>query len=199
MGRDKALLEFRGRPMVEIALAKLRSFCSEVSIAGNREDLSQFAPIAYEARHGVGPVAGVEAGLRACREPWALFMPVDVPLVPAAFLRLWTHAVLSKSASGCGCSFLTVAHTEQPAFCLLGKEALPVVAEAVQSGERRLRNLFRALEQAEDGTWLWVCDVEQEADALLHREDLHLQVENWFRNINTPEDLLEAEAGLGPE
>jgi hypothetical protein len=45
MGEDKALLRFCGRPMVEIALEKLRGFCVEVGIAGNREDLAGFAPV----------------------------------------------------------------------------------------------------------------------------------------------------------
>src|ERR1700761_8141432 len=82
MGRDKALLTFRGRPMVEIAVEKLRGFCSAVSIAGNREDLSSFAPVVTETRVDCGPAAGIEAGLQACTELWAMFVPVDVPLVP---------------------------------------------------------------------------------------------------------------------
>ena len=67
MGTDKALLEFCGRPLVEIAVEKLREFCAEVSIAGNRDDLSVFAPVAHETRVDCGPAAGIEAGLKAAQ------------------------------------------------------------------------------------------------------------------------------------
>jgi molybdopterin-guanine dinucleotide biosynthesis protein A len=33
MGEDKALLQFRGRALVEIAVEKLRTFCAQVSIS----------------------------------------------------------------------------------------------------------------------------------------------------------------------
>ena len=82
MGQDKALLRFRGRPMAEIGVEKLREFCAAVSISGNREDLSGFAPIVAEERLDAGPVAGIEAALKCCREPWAMFIPVDVPMMP---------------------------------------------------------------------------------------------------------------------
>ena len=91
MGEDKALLRFCGRPMVEIAVEKLRGFCEEVTIAGNREDLAGFAPVVRESRTGVGPAAGVEAGLGAARQEWAMFLPVDVPLVPEELLRRWAQ------------------------------------------------------------------------------------------------------------
>jgi molybdopterin-guanine dinucleotide biosynthesis protein A len=48
MGEDKALLQFYGRPMVEIAVEKLRSVCEEVGIVGNRDDLGEFAAVVRE-------------------------------------------------------------------------------------------------------------------------------------------------------
>ncbi len=198
MGRDKATLPFRGRPMVELAVGKLRSFCAEVSISGNRDDLSGFAPIVAEGRLHTGPVAGIESCLRACREPWALFVPVDVPLMPALLLRRWAQGVLEREQDGCGASFLTVAGQDHPAFCMLRANALPATTQAVESGERRLRNLLWALE-AEGAGWLWVCNAEELAGDLLHPEYPHLQLGNWFLNVNTPDELLLAEIGNGPE
>ena len=58
MGKDKALLQFSGRPMVKIAVEKLREFCAEVRIAGSREDLSGFAPVVMDESEEAGPAAG---------------------------------------------------------------------------------------------------------------------------------------------
>ena len=101
MGRDKALLQFRGRPMVEIAVEKLRSFCAEVSIAGNREDLSCFAEVVHERRVDEGPGSGIETGLQVCRQEWALFIPVDVPLVPGSLLRRYAEVVIEMGMAAC--------------------------------------------------------------------------------------------------
>jgi molybdopterin-guanine dinucleotide biosynthesis protein A len=111
MGVDKATLEFRGRPMVDIAVEKLRMFCFHVSISGNRPDLSTCAEVVAEARVHAGPAAGIEAGLLAARQAWALFVPVDVPRMPAEILHCWA---LEPQAS-----YLVCEGQAHPAFCLL--------------------------------------------------------------------------------
>jgi molybdopterin-guanine dinucleotide biosynthesis protein A len=187
MGEDKALLRFCGRPMVEIAVEKLRGFCAEVTIAGNREDLGEFAPVVREVRTGVGPAAGIEAGLGASRQPWAMFVPVDVPLVPGELLRGWAKAVLATegmlvSSLRCG--------RDQPAFCMLRADCKGKFSQAIEGGERRLGVL---LDKASEGR-LWGYDMDGEGE----------QRERWFTNVNTPGDLAEAEAwaragGMGGE
>lgn len=184
MGEDKALLRFCGRPMVEIAVEKLRGFCAEVGIAGNREDLAEFAPVVPETRVAVGPAAGVEAGLRASAQPWALFMPVDVPLIPEELLRRWAAAVLEMD--GVVASNLYYGRN-QPAFCMLRRECLGRFSEAIEAGERRLGVL---LDRASEG-FLWTHDL----DELYGENGPALEVrEWWFKNVNTPQDLVETEA-----
>ena len=173
MGVDKALLPFAGRPMVEIAVAKLREFCADVSVVGNREDLAGYAPVVREARVDVGPAAGIEAGLMAAGQEWSLFIPVDVPLVPGELLRRWAEAVMAK---GCVASYLVVQEQRQPAFCLMRRECLVAVSAAIERGERRVAALLGELER------LWVCDAAGLG-----------AVERWFLNLNTPQELAEAE------
>lgn len=195
MGTDKTLLLFRGRPMVEIAVEKLRTFCSAVSIAGNREDLSRFAPVVPESRRNEGPVAGIEAGLQACTQPWALFLPVDVPLLPAQFLRQWAEAVLADSL--CEASYLAADGREQPIFCLLRPAHLSSMSEALAGGECRVRNLLRIVAGAGAGRALRIWDAQDVAGALLDPEYPQLQIANWFRNVNTPDELSDAEVAVG--
>ena len=45
-----------------------------------------------------GPAAGIEAGLRAAKEEWVMFVPVDVPLVPGELLRRWAEELLSMES-----------------------------------------------------------------------------------------------------
>lgn len=184
MGVDKATVNFGGRPMVEIAVEKLRGFCAEVSIAGNREDLSGFAPVVVEARVECGPGAGVEAGLKACTQPWALFVPVDVPLVPAEFLRLWVEEALRV---GMSVSYLGVLG-KQPAFCLLQRERLASFSRLMDGGERRLAVLLQ-LVASEDGCASRMYDERDLYGDPEYRRPDQAMLERWFANVNTPDDL----------
>ena len=82
---------------------------------------------------------------------------------------------------------------------MMRRGCLPVIEDAVRDGERRLRNLLSILAQPEEGAWFWMCDAGELAGDLLDPERPNLQLQNWFSNINTAEELLYAEAGLGPE
>ena len=179
MGRDKALLEFRGTPMVEIAVEKLRSLCAEVSIVGDREDLASFAAVVRGEREGLGPAGGIEAGLRNCAEEWALFTPVDVPLVPGELLRRWSEEAIRRGTG----EYLVAGGRAQSAFCILPASAVGRWSEGVDAGERKLELLLRRAGA-----------VERNAEDLASRVSSdRAAVQSWFQNVNTPEELSSAE------
>jgi molybdopterin-guanine dinucleotide biosynthesis protein A len=185
MGEDKARLRFCGRPMVEIAAEKLRKFCADVSIAGNRDDLAEFAPVVHEERANVGPAAGVEAGLRGATQPWVMFIPVDAPLMPVELLRRWAEAVLRTD--GLAASHLYYG-ADQPAFCMLRRDCAERFSTALDCGERRLSKLLRVAA----GGFHQVHDLGQ-----LHDEEDRPPVatsDGWFMNLNRREDIAQAEA-----
>ena len=191
MGQDKALLPFLGRPMIEIAIEKLRGFCAEVSIVGNREDLRGFAPVVREERLNVGPAAGVEAGLFAGTQPWTMFIPVDVPLVPLEVLRIWGATVVEQKTAGYGASCLLANQQRQPAFCMMRRECYGSVTFALERGERRLDDILMSIDKDEEVGGVWVCDVAKLAYA---SSPASLDRKLWFSNVNTPQELAEAEA-----
>lgn len=189
MGEDKALLQLGGRPLVEIAVENLRRFCAEVSIAGNREDLGAFAPVVIEARTEAGPGAGIEAGLRAAQENWCVFLPVDVPLLPAELLRGWVAEV--AAAEGVRGSYLVANGLPQPAICLVHRSCVETIADALDRGERKLAFLFRAVEKEFGAGSVAVKDASAFAPGATAEE-----LERWFLNVNTPGELAEAARGL---
>lgn len=181
MGSDKARLPFLGRPMVELAVEKLRGFCAEVSIAGNRADLGEFAPVVPETRLETGPAAGIEAGLAASRQPWSIFLPVDAPLVPARLLRRWSEAVLA--GQGLAASYLRCGGS-QPTFCMVRAYCRERLSAGLDQGCRRLEELLKIA----GGGGIWVCDAQDLAEVADQRSAAH-----WFTNINTPQELVLAE------
>ncbi len=186
MGQDKVLLPFCGVPLIEIAVAKLRAFCSEVSILGNRDDLDIYAPVVHDLRSGIGPGAAFEAALRAAKRAWTLFIPVDVPLVSPALLRGWAKETLEEDP--CSASLLIVGRERQPAFSMLHTKCAHSISQALDRDERRLNDLLYAAD-ADDVAPVCPKDARQFA---LNLTDA--QIEMSFSNINTPQELAEAEA-----
>jgi molybdopterin-guanine dinucleotide biosynthesis protein A len=182
MGEDKALKLFRGMPMIGLAVEKLRGFCTEVGIAGNRDDLGGYAVVIHEKRLEAGPGAGIEAGLMATTQPWVLFVPVDVPLVPAELLRRWVEGVIGAEGADAGGSYLLAEGQAQPAFCLLRRGSLAAWSGLLDHGERRLV----AMLGGSSGVGAVGVGAERFAS---DAERLAL----WFSNVNTPEDLAAAE------
>jgi molybdopterin-guanine dinucleotide biosynthesis protein A len=174
--------------MVQIAVEKLLGFCTEVSIAGNREDLGRFAPVVREERVDCGPAAGIEAGLKASRQEWAMFIPVDVPLVPMECLRLWAKEALRVRMS---VSFLGILG-KQPAFCLLERERQATFSRLLDKGERRLEPLLNSTAEADEyASWMYdERDLYGYPDYRGPDEDT---LARWFLNVNTPEELMIAE------
>ena len=176
MGEDKALKNFLRMPMIGLAVEKLRGFCTEVGIAGNRDDLGSYAEVVHETRLDIGPAAGIEAGLMAATQPWVLFVPVDVPLVPMQLLREWVERVVGGGVA----SYLRVGEEAQPAFCCLRKESLGEWSSGLDGGERRLMKLLAGVGAIGVGAEVFAANAER--------------VGVWFWNVNRPEDLAAAEA-----
>ena len=186
MGQDKALLPLCGTPLIEIALAKLRPFCSDVSILGSRDDLRAYAPVVHDLRNGIGPGAAFEAALRASKRAWNLFVPVDVPLIPAEILTRWASEILDETF--CGTSFLVVGQDRQPAFSMLHAKCADSISRALDRGERRLNGLLDAPDADDVGS---ACPKNVERFAA---NATAAQLKFWFSNINTPQEHAAAEA-----
>ncbi len=91
MGRDKAGLVVAG----ETLLARQLRLLAEVGIAdrqvafqpGNVRGLPPGVNAVTDRRPGLGPLAGLEACLRAAKSPLLLVLAVDLPNLTAGFLR----------------------------------------------------------------------------------------------------------------
>jgi molybdopterin-guanine dinucleotide biosynthesis protein A len=176
MGSDKALLSFRGRPMIEIAVATLREVCGEVSISGDRDDLAVWAPVLHESRRHEGPAAGVEAALAASLNPWVLMLPVDVPGMEAGLLRRWMGVVFEQP--NVLASYMVCAGEWHPALCLVHHDCLPLFRESLDAGDRKLTRIFGRL---------------NERLLIVEATTLMPGAERCFLNVNTPEELEQAE------
>ena len=86
-GRDKGLIAYRGRPLIEWALAALAPQVDQLVISANR-NLDAYATYGHRVLPDAlpdfpGPLAGVLAAMRAVDAAWLLVAPCDTPHLPA--------------------------------------------------------------------------------------------------------------------
>lgn len=214
MGRDKALLELAGRPLIAHAVNKLQRTCAQVAVVSGSPALGTFAPLVADVHPGCGPLGGMEAALLHTRFDWNLFLPVDVPFVPAALLQHWVRAVLPESAAqGALVLVCAVDGVPQPTLAFVHRELQPFLTDALEAGEYKLLPALRraARQRAADAGLppeAGYGELAVEAAELPDAEERRSGPEpwatltsaqrafrgQWFANLNTPGDFAEAAA-----
>jgi molybdenum cofactor guanylyltransferase len=212
MGRDKALLELAGKPLVLHAVTKLRRVCVEVSILGGNFELEAYAPVVQDLHNGCGPMAGIEAALLSSRYDWNLILPVDVPFLPTFLLDDWLWSVLHEPVRDIKLSMLAVDNAPHPALLIIHRDIAPYLTASLERGEFKLlpalrfavgdiavRRKLKVKNVFAEMQW----DETQARSAIDKMEGQYprneAQTKNWsrwFANLNTPEEFADAELHL---
>lgn len=90
MGRDKAWVELAGRPLLGLAVDKVRRLgVKQVFISGRPGvDYSAWTcPVLCDLQPGLGPLGGIERALHAVSSSLLLVLAVDLPRMTDAWLR----------------------------------------------------------------------------------------------------------------
>lgn len=203
MGEDKARLRIGGRSLLEIAVGKLGEVCSEVSVVGGGETGLSGVKVIPDLRPGCGPMGGMEAALRDAGGSWAMFLPVDMPMVPVGLLRAlrdrWTGGAEARV------SFAEVDGRPQPLLSAMRAEVLPWLERSLSSGsykvvptlveaghgmaQERGLPVERVLERLEVRP---AADLRDFYGWLSTGIDLATRA-MWFANVNTPGEFQELE------
>jgi molybdenum cofactor guanylyltransferase len=194
MGRDKALVEFKGQFLIARAVTILREAGIEVAIAGAHSALETFAPIVHDAEPGLGPLSGICAALNATSADHAVFLSVDLPLVPPSLIR---YLLFHACATGRAVTLASVAGFPQTFPVILTRTALPVLAKQLRTGRRGCLAAFEAVVN-QRGEPLSILPVETLAQSGHVSHPDTLPAPQWFLNINSEVDLRRAAANLRP-
>jgi len=173
LGQRKASVVLGGRTLLERAVARAQEVCDEVLISGPAELALPGVPAVADDQDGVGPLAGVLAGLTAARAAAVIVIPCDSPFVPVAFLR-----GLSGLADSADVIVPLTNGFWEPLHGIYSKACAEPIRRLIDEGERRIRMLYDEVR---------VLAVGPEIYAKWDPEGLA------FFNINTPEELLRAE------
>jgi molybdopterin-guanine dinucleotide biosynthesis protein A len=187
MGTDKALVHLDGVPLLVRALGILRDAGLDAAIAGARSDLSGFAPAVNDA--GRGPLGGICAALESTPAELAVFLSVDMPLLPSVLVSfLLDHARRTEAPI----TLASVNGFAQPFPAVVGRAALPGLQAELQAGNDGCFSAFRAVSERARSP-LQILPVEDHVQAGQVEHPHCLAPTYWFLNVNTPNDLAGAE------
>lgn len=195
MGAEKALVEFRGRPLVENALEILSSAGLTASIAGAnsasaKSTLEAFAPVLPDLEPGLGPLGGICAAMASSLARWSVFVPVDMPLLPASLVEfVVNHALVTGSVV----TIASVTNFAQTFPVVLERSVLPALQSELDSGRRGCFSAFQGT-AASLGKKVTVVASELLAQSGQVTHPDGLPPACWFMNVNSLEDLRRAQA-----
>jgi molybdopterin-guanine dinucleotide biosynthesis protein A len=147
MGRDKATLEWRGRPLWEWQLEKLRVLCPEKILLSARSDVSwrpTDVELVLDAPPSRGPLSGLAAALASIETDYLLALAIDLPFMTAEHLRFLCGLATDKSGV-----IPTIDGRGEPLAAIYPRDARAVFLEALQGDNFSLQPIVKQLSDLE--------------------------------------------------
>lgn len=173
LGRDKALVEIGGKPLIECIRDRLKPNFTELLISANDPEKYAFLgeKIVPDSILNSGPLGGIEACLESASHDRVVFVPCDVPDFDLPLLR----RMLADVEGFDGVVPVTSEGMYEPLFAVYRRSVLPLVRESLDSGRKRVIGFYES------------CRMKQ----------VHLRDDCRLRNLNTPEDFKRYENETG--
>ena len=170
MGRNKALLLYNGKPLIESIYNTMAELFTHVAVVTNTPEEYSFLPCPKIAdiHPGKGSIAGIHAGLSWSPEERIFVVGCDMPFLEQELIR-WL-------AAGLGSETALVPQTPggfEPLHSFYSKEALPFLDEALNSDRVRIIDLLELM-QAKTIPAAEIAGISPDFRS--------------FINLNTPED-----------
>ena len=168
MEKEKGLVEFRGKPLIQYSIDLLCSFTDRIIISSGNPD---YLPFGYEMIPdevtGKGPASGLAAALKNSATPWNIVLACDLPFIEREFIGELLNATPNFQA-------VVPMHNGnmEPLAALYHKDLGKIFGEAVADGNLALRHILRS------------CRVKYfEADPMMEKYP------NLFANLNSMAQL----------
>ena len=169
MGRDKAWLDYHGRPLWQAQLEKLE-FARDILISTREATFPATSEyrVVHDEPGDKGPLAGLHASMKAAKYDRVLLLAVDMPEMTTGYLRgLVEHTTLEMGVV-----------PEMDGFCqglaaVYPRRLFPLLEEILSGTDTSFQNLCR----------------QAIAQGLMKSQPISPKEQSLFSNWNRPEDL----------
>lgn len=165
MGRDKALLPFRGGALAEFVARIVAEAAGTAVLIGDPAQYAAFPyPVVADRYPGEGPLGGILTALRHTSDDWNLVVACDMPGLSATFLTRILEMAEQRGAD----ALMPVGPSgrPEPLCAVYHRRALQPLEAEFQAGQRKVTAALAAI----------------------RTERLPVGEVAMFHNVNTPED-----------
>ena len=135
-GRDKGLIEYNNKPLIQHVIDAIEPQADEIIISANRNidtyKAYGYSVVSDDANNYMGPLAGIAAALPLCQNDWVFITPCDMPFLPSDII-----GKLSEQMTNSNLCIAKVADRLQLVL-LVNKNLLPSILQALQDSQLRL-------------------------------------------------------------
>ena len=177
MAQDKGLVEFRGMPLTQYILDQVQDLGDETIIISNHpESYQQFGlPIFADVIEGFGALGGLYSAIYHAAHEFCLVLAVDMPFINRPLLK---HLLQLSPEHDAVIPRLKQTEFAEPFRAVYKKSCLEAIKSSIDGGRRKVISFFDEV------------DIRFVERAEVEKFDPKLKS---FFNINTPQDLAEAE------
>lgn len=139
MGHDKALIRFRGAPLVQHAVKRLDTLCEKVVLSAPKEKYlflnNEHIP---DQIQGIGPLGGIYSVFRQTGAQALFVLSCDMPLISNAVLqKLW------QSLPGFQAAVARSAGKNEPLCAAYSCEICPLLEEQIAQKDYKLQHVLQ--------------------------------------------------------
>jgi len=161
MGTEKGLLPFNNSTFMKTIIDTLTPFCDEILINTNSNSYNELGhKIVKDNYLNCGPLAGLEAGLKASKNEKIIFLTCDSPSIRKEHIEL-----LISESDHRKITYLSYKNNDYPLTAIYTKEALPIIENQIKKKELKVKEILNLT------------------------SSLKIEINEPILNINTKEDL----------
>lgn len=178
MGTNKALLKINEQTNIERIRDKLKEHFNDIILVTNDSEAYEFLEIKTTADHypGMGPLAGLHAGLAASPSDINVIVACDMPFVSGSLAEL-----LARKCRDYDAVIPIINGKQHPLFAAFKKKAGAEAAACIEAGTLRMKHLLDRLNV------LYLTETELELEGFRATE-----IERVFFNMNRPDEYADA-------
>ncbi|WP_042463726.1 molybdenum cofactor guanylyltransferase [Neobacillus dielmonensis] len=183
MGSNKALLKINDQPNIERIRDRLKSYFNEMILVTNEPKSYEFLGLKVTSDHypGMGPLAGLHAGLLASESDMNLLAACDMPFVSGEL----AHALVTH-AQNYDAVIPVIEGKQHPLFAVYHKRVAMAAESCIKSGNLRMKHLLDQLNV------LYLTEKQLGSFS-------QLDIEKTFFNMNHPSEYEDAKRQAASE
>lgn len=169
MGNNKALVEWRGKRLVDWVLETISPLCKHIIISSNEEIPHPSGSLIVPDIHpGIGPAAGIESGLYHSNTPLNIIVSVDTPALGTGLF-----SYLLKMHGSYEISIPLHNGVNEPMIGIYNRSVLTAFQQSIARGMNKPPAIIRSCRYQEVPV----------------NEKMNFYRDEMFLNLNSPDDL----------